>query len=69
MGTDGKLPLWDLNGQNINTNLSLYIKETKHIPLHTGSKEQKNYWQRWRKNTIHNINLLQIGYRARTEYQ
>ena len=51
MGTDEKLPLWDLNGQNINTNLSLYIKKTKHIPLHTLAK-----------NTIHNINFLQIGY-------
>ena len=33
-----------------------------------GSKEQQNYWQYWRKNIIHNINLLHIGYRDQAKY-
>ena len=58
MGIDGKIPLWDLNSQNTNTNLSLYIKRLKHIPLHTGTRKIAKFLATFAETIIYNINLF-----------
>ena len=58
MGIDGKIPLWDLNSQNTNTNLSLYIKRQKHILLHTGTRKIAKLLAIFAETIIHNINLF-----------